>query len=260
MALNKKLSSLEGTEFHRVSAEKVSAEGNFITNIDGTIKCFVSGEEVPVPEILINEVGVKYRHIKSEKELYEYTKKLARINGVKICKKKQEARIRVWFDVEAGVQVDSDLNGFTEADGKVMLGGVVAQNLKSGEKWPMSETYLKDNYFFVTKEEDGTSIYESKGKPTRWVFCEENIFYPKWGGIDMYATPMLKLDEEDPYGCNYIRFWGSDEEVGTYLEIGIFTSCGRKFYDHPRALCKGVRDAAFTPPKELVEEENVNVA
>lgn len=253
--LNKVFRSVEGVEFQRADAKEVTNVGNFIANFDGQIKCFVAGHEVAVPEILINEVGVKYRYIASEKALYDYAKKLARVNGVKICKKMQEARIRVWFDVEVGQQVESNLNGFTEANGKVMEGGVVVQNLKGGEKWPQTREYLEANYFFVESCEDGTAIYESKGKPTKWVYCEENIFYPKWGGIDFYATPMIKLDEEDPYGCNYARFWGDDSTVGTYVEVGIFTSCGQKFYDNVRAIPVGIKDAKFNPPEELLEQE-----
>ena len=253
--LNQVLHTTNGVKFLRVPAEEVKEIGNFVTNMRDTIVCIVDGKEVETPKFFINEVGVKYRVILSEKELYDYEKKLAKVGGIRYCKKSGLARIRVWFNVTAGQRVESVLNGFTEADGKVMEDGVQVQDIANGEKWVMEKTYLNDNYIFIEHDEEtGTDIYEAKGVVTAWVYCDENIMYPKWGGIDMYATPMLKLDEKDPYGVNYARFWGDDSKLGTYIEVGIITSCGTKFYDSPWALPVGIREAKFEPPKFMVEQ------
>jgi len=254
---NLQFHTAEGIYFDRVDVKEVDNNGNYIANVDGVIKCFINGEEVPVPDVIINEKGTKYRHIKSENELYLFAKRLAEINGVHVCRKRSGgARIRVWFDSVVGEKVDSILNRAKEADGHVMEGGVTVQNLNGGEKYPQTREYLEDNYTFIEWEEEGTAIYESKGKPTMWVFCEENIFYPKWGGIDIYATPMIRMDNpNDVYGCNYIRFWGDDINLGTYEEIGIFTSGRKEFYDSVWATPVGYKDASFEPPKELLDEK-----
>ena len=258
MALNKILHTADGVEFLRVSAEDVKPVGNFVTNINDTLVCIMDGQEVEVPKFFFNEVGVKYRTFKTEQELRDYVKKLAKVGGVRYCKKAKQARIRVWFDVAVGKKVESDLNNFTEANGKVMEEGVEVQDIKGGEKWPMEKSYLKDNYLFVEHEDEtGADIYESKGVVTAWVYCDENVMYPKWQGTDMYATPMLKVDEKDTYGVNYARFWGDDSAQGTYVEVGILTSCGRKFYDSPWDLPVGVKDAKFEPPKFMLEQDDI---
>jgi len=231
--------------------EVITNDGGFITNIGGVVKTFMNGQEVPVPEVLYNEVGTAYRYVEN---FYKLGAKLAKKNGVYKAKKAKGALIRV-FTVRSKAQIDSVINGFKEADLMIPEDGFLVQNVVGGEYYTQTREYLEQNYTLV-RHEGIYDVYESKGNEQSWVYCDFNIFGALWDGIEFLTTPMINItNPNDCYGCNYIRWWGDDGTPGTYLVVGFFRACGTKFYPQPFAVPVGVQEAGFNPPKELLEQE-----
>ena len=250
--LNKVFTDKNQRSFRWVNSDEVTNEGGFITNIDGKVVAFVNGKKVKVPRVLYNEVGRAYYYISNLKELGA---KMARKHGVWKCSKNQPIRV---YKVKTNADVESVINGVREAAGlSVDENSCLVQNIIGGEFYVQTKEYLNHNYSFV-RNEGICDVYEYTGDIQEWTYCEINIFAALWGGIQFLATPMLRIDNpKDVYGCNYIRFWGDDQTVGTHVVLAFFRACGTLFFSAPLAMPVGVREATFEPPKSLRRQKKI---
>ena len=250
--LNKVFTDKNQRSFRWVNSDEVTNEGGFITNIDGKVVAFVNGKKVKVPRVLYNEVGRAYYYISNLKELGT---KMARKHGVWKCSKNQPIRV---YKVKTNADVESVINGVREAAGlSVDENSCLVQNIIGGEFYVQTKEYLNHNYSFV-RNEGICDVYEYTGDIQEWTYCEINIFAALWGGIQFLATPMLRIDNpKDVYGCNYIRFWGDDQTVGTHVVLAFFRACGTLFFSAPLAMPVGVREATFEPPKSLRRQKKI---
>jgi hypothetical protein len=71
-AMNKNFRTAENVVFTKVNEKDVQPTGNFITVRNGKAVALMDGKEVPMPEVLYNEIGVDYHFISS---FYEHAKK-----------------------------------------------------------------------------------------------------------------------------------------------------------------------------------------
>ncbi|MBQ7285253.1 MAG: hypothetical protein IJW72_03265 [Alphaproteobacteria bacterium] len=250
--LNKVFTDKEQRSFRWVNPDEVTNEGGFITNIDGKVVAFMNGERVRVPKVLYNEVGRPYYYISNLKELGE---KMARKHGVWKCSKNQPIRV---YKVVTEADIKSIINGVQEAAGLTVTEDTcLVQNIIGGEFYVQTKEYLNENYSLV-RSEGICDVYEYTGDIQEWTYCEINIFAALWGGIQFLATPMLRIDNpKDVYGCNYIRFWGDDQTVGTHVVLAFFRACGTQFFSAPLAMPVGVHKATFDPPKSLLRQKKI---
>ena len=250
--LNKVFTDKEQRSFHWVNPDEVTNEGGFITNIDGKVVAFMNGKRVRVPKVLYNEVGRPYYYISNLKEL---GKKMARKHGVWKCSKNQPIRV---YKVITEADIKSIINGVQEAAGLTVTEDTcLVQNIIGGEFYVQTKEYLSENYSLV-RSEGICDVYEYTGDIQEWTYCEINIFAALWGGIQFLATPMLRIDNpKDVYGCNYIRFWGDDQTVGTHVVLAFFRACGTQFFSAPLAMPVSVQKATFTPPKSLLRQKKI---
>ena len=252
VVLNKVFHTEDQVVFTWVNPSEVSNVGNFITNIDGKVRAFVNGKSVKVPKVLYNEVDTPYFYIA---DLPKFAMKQAKKHGV--YKASKNADIRV-YDVTSTEDIKSVINNVTETAGIVVdENSKLVQNIVGGEFYVQTKEYLAENYTFVRRE-GIYSVYTYSGEVQEWTFCEINIFAALWGGIQFLATPMLRIDNpKDVYGCNYIRFWGDDQKVGTHKVLAFFRACGSQFYATPFSTPIGVREATFEPPKALKRQYKI---
>jgi len=248
----KKVAKGEMTQQEFNALKEEMGKGNYIANINGKIKAFEKGVEIPVPQILYNEVETPYHFIAN---LKEFADRMARKHGV--YKASKDAPIRV-YHVLTDDDIKTVVNGAQEAQGlHVDETSVLVQNIKTGEFYVPKKDYLAKNY---TKQESMGmyDVYIYTGEVQEWTFCEINIFAALWEGIQFLATPMLRIDNpKDVYGCNYSVFMGDDTKSGTHKILGFFRACGTQYFETASTLAIGAAKAPFNPPRALAPEEKV---
>ena len=170
--------------FAWVNSDKVESTGNFITNIDGVVKAFADGKEIPVPKVLYNEADTPYLYIADLKKLALF---MAKKHGVYKATKKASIRV---YHATSSQDIKSIINGVQEAAGLVVdENSVLVQNVVGGEFYVQTKDYLAKNYKFMRKE-GIYDVYDFAGDVQEWVFCDVNIFAALWGGIQFLATPI----------------------------------------------------------------------
>lgn len=240
--------SQDGTIFTKISADKVSTfEGNYITVINNKAVAVVDGQEVPMPEILYNEIGVEYHFI----DFYTHGKKMAKKHGVYIAVKQEP--IRVWWNVKPGETIRTVIDGYEEHLVKLDENSVAVQNVVKNEFYAIPKTVLEEKYRFDHSEFDYDVYVPKSDAVSQWVYSDINVFGVLWGGLEFLTTPMINITKPgDCYGCNYIVWWGNDGRLSSYRVLGYFRACGTKFYELTCQEPVKVASAPFEPPKVLV--------
>lgn len=238
--------TLEGVSFLVINAkdeEKFTGK-NYLVNKEGRISAFENGNLVETPEILYNEVGVAYRVVQN---LYAFAKAKARKNGVYQAVKQEP--IRIWKDIKPGMVIRSIIDGYQEHAVELTDQQLAAQNVIKGEYYGISKQVLAERYKFVRHEGD-YDLYEPRAdKPTDWVYCDENICCPLWGGIEFITTPMINVSNPtDCYACNFVVWWGNDGRLNSYKVLRYIRGCGTVYYEQHNDVPNPVADAAFVPP------------
>lgn len=198
-------------------------EVNHITIEDGKPAAYLKGDvQVEFPEYLLNEKGVGYHYISYKEE------------GIRLFKK----RGGVWARKQASIIVyapgsenlnQAVLNGFVEHHGDVPEGHLIAAYTTGGETWHVAPEYLENNYQKGGVFNGGQVYNPRQLTPEQlekheglylWVHCPKNVFGILWGGFEFLVTPMINItNEDDVYGCNYARWWGTDGLPATYEDI-----------------------------------------
>ena len=90
---NKVFRTAEGAVFTKISAaETESFTGNYITVINNKAVAVVNGQEVPMPEILFNEIGVEYHLV----DFYAHGEKMA-VRSILLHLMRTVLRLRTWL-------------------------------------------------------------------------------------------------------------------------------------------------------------------
>lgn len=236
----------ENTIFTKVNEKDVLEKGNFITVRNGRATALMDGVEVPMPELLFNEIGVGYYFV----DFYQHGKKMAKKHGVYVAVKQEP--IRVWWGVKPGETIKTVIDGYEEHSVELDDIKVAVQNVIKNEFYAMPKEVLEKKYKFDHHEFDYDLYVPKSDTVSSWVYSDVNVFGVLWGGLEFLTTPMINItDENDCYGCNYIVWWGNDGRLSSYKVLGYFCACGQKFYECPLAEPKSVSEATFQPPKEL---------
>lgn len=72
--MNHTFRTAENVIFVKVGEKDVKSEGNFITVKNNKAVALMDGKEVPMPEVLYNEIGVEYHFV----DFYQHGKKMAK--------------------------------------------------------------------------------------------------------------------------------------------------------------------------------------
>lgn len=237
----------KGTVFTKVSPEESKTfNGNYITVINNKAIAVANGEEVPLPEVLFNEIGVPYHFV----DFYAHGKKMAKKHGVYIAVKQEP--IRVWKNVKPGETIRTVIDGYEEHAISLDENSVAAQNVVKNEFYAIPKKVLEEKYRFDHSEFDYDLYVPKSDAVSQWVYSDVNVFGVLWGGFEFLTTPMINITKEDDcYGCNYIVWWGTDGRLSSYRVLGFFRACGSQFYELPCGEPVKVTLATFEPPKVL---------
>lgn len=196
---------------------------NYISIEEDKPVAYLKGDiETEFPSYLLNEKGVGYHYVSYKEE------------GLKLLKK----RGGVWARKQASIIVyaagsenlnQAVLNGFVEHHGNVPDGHLIAAYTTGGETWHVAPDYLEKNYqkggmfnggrVYNPRQLNAEQIEKHEGLYL-WVHCPRNVFGILWGGFEFLVTPMINITlENDVYGCNYARWWGTDGLPATYEAI-----------------------------------------
>lgn len=245
-AMNQIFRTENNVMFAKVNEKNVLPTGNFITVKHGKAVAIMDGVEVPMPEVLYNEIGVDYHFV----DFYQHGKKMAKKHGVYVAVKQEP--IRVWKNIKPGEILKTVIDGYEEHSIELDDTKVAAQNVIKNEFYAIPKKVLAEKYKFDHSEFD-YDVYVPKSDVTSsWTYSDVNVFGVLWGGLEFLTTPMINITKpEDCYGCNYIVWWGNDGRLSSYRVLGYFRACGQKYYDTPMGEPKKVAEATFQPPKEL---------
>lgn len=248
MNFNQIFRSENGTVFNKINAaEAENFKGNYITVIDNKAKAVVDGQEVPMPDVLYNEIGVGYHFV----DFYTHGKKMAKKHGVYVAVKQEP--IRVWKNVKPGECIRTVIDGYEEHSIELDENKVAAQNVIKNEFYAIPKDVLEKKYKFDHSEFDYDLYVPKSDATSQWVYSDVNVFGVLWGGLEFLTTPMINItDENDCYGCNYIVWWGNDGRLSSYKVLGYFRACGQKFYAQPMGTPVSVAESSFQPPRVLV--------
>ncbi len=205
-------------------AEAAQFEGvNYLTIEDGKPKAYLKGDiEIGFPEYLMNEKGVGYHYISYKEEGFKLLKKRGGVWA------RKQASIIVYAPGSENLN-QAVLNGFVEHHSEVPEGHLIATYTTGGETWHISPKYLAENYqkggvfnggqVYTPRQLTPEQMAKHEGLYL-WVHCPKNVFGILWGGFEFLVTPMINITKEnDVYGCNYARWWGTDGLPATYEDI-----------------------------------------
>ena len=244
-SMNHTFRTTENVLFVKVNEKDVKETGNFITVKNNKAIALMDGKEVPMPEVLYNEIGVDYHFV----DFYKHGQKMAKKHGVYVAVKQEP--IRVWWNVKPGETIKTVIDGYEEHSVELDDTKVAVQNVVKNEFYAMPKEVLEKKYRFDHSEFDFDLYVPKSDATSSWVYSDVNVFGVLWGGLEFLTTPMINIDENDCYGCNYVVWWGNDGRLSSYKVLGFFRACGQKFYERPMAEPKTVQEATFQPPKEL---------
>ena len=247
---NKVFRTAEGTIFTKINAsEAATFEGNYITVIDNKAVAVVDGVEVPMPDVLFNEIGVEYLFV----DFYAHGEKMAKKHGVYFAVKQEP--IRVWKNVKPGETIRTVIDGYEEHSVALDENSVAAQNVVKNEFYAIPKKVLEEKYRFDHSEFDYDLYVPKSDAVSQWVYSDVNVFGVLWGGLEFLTTPMINItNPKDCYGCNYIVWWGNDGRLSSYRVLGYLRACGTKIYERPCGEPVKVAEAHFEPPKKLVDQ------
>lgn len=246
--LNQVFRSSEGIVFKKISAEeaKNGFEGNYITVINNRAVAVADGKEIPMPELLFNEIGVGYLFV----DFYAHGLKMAKKHGVYYAVKQEP--IRVWKNVLPGEAIHTVIDGFEEHQVNLDENSVAAQNMIKNEFYAISKAVLAEKYRYERSEFDYDVYVPKSDVYSEWVYSDVNVFGVLWGGLEFLTTPMINITKpNDCYGCNYVVWWGNDGRLASYKVISYFRGCGEVFYPDPVDDPVYVLDGMLVPPKAL---------
>lgn len=245
MELNKVFRTVENVVFSRINPSEADGfRGNYITVIDGRPVAVVAGQEVPMPRSLINEIGVEYLFV----DYAAHAQKMQRKHGVYVARKQEV--IRVWKNIRPGEVIKTIIDGYTEHEIELDDTKVAAQNVVKNEFYAIPKTVLAEKYDFSHTEFDYDVYVPKANVVSYWVYSDVNVFGVLWGGLEFLTTPMINItNPDDVYGCNYIVWWGNDGRLSSYVVLGYFRACERRYYPDPVGDPVSVVSAPFTPPR-----------
>ncbi|MBQ8677473.1 MAG: hypothetical protein IJ529_05970 [Alphaproteobacteria bacterium] len=222
-------------------------KGNYITVINNKAIAVVDGQEVPMPSVLFNEIGVGYYFV----DFYEHGTKMAKKHGIYYAVKQEP--IRVWKNVKPGECIKTVIDGYEEHQVQLDENSVAAQNVVKNEFYAIPKKVLAEKYKFDHSEFDYDLYIPKSDAVSQWAYSDVNVFGVLWGGFEFLTTPMINITKEDDcYGCNYIVWWGNDGRLSSYKVVGYFRACGTLFYEQPMAIPVAALEATFEPPKMLI--------
>ena len=138
---NKVFRTAEGTVFTKINASEASTfSGNYITVIDNKAVAVVDGQDVPMPEVLYNEIGVEYHFV----DFYAHGEKMAKKHGVYFAVKQEP--IRVWKNVKPGETIRTVIDGYEEHSVALDENSVAAQNVIKNEFYAIPKKVLEEKY------------------------------------------------------------------------------------------------------------------
>lgn len=243
---NKVFRNAEGTFFMKIDAKKAkNFRGNCITVIDGKAVAMVNGQQVPMPEVLFNEIGVEYQFV----DFYKHGLNMAKKHGIYFAVKQEP--IRIWRKIQPGEPICTVIDGYEEHAIDLPEGSLAAQNVIKNEFYAIPENVLAAKYRFDHSEFDYDLYVPKSDAVSQWAYSDVNVFGVLWGGLEFLTTPMININPDDSYGCNYIVWWGNDGRLASYRVLGYFRACGTKFYEQPCNEPVDVTYAPFTPPELL---------
>lgn len=248
MNFNKNFRNKENVVFTRISADEIdSFKGNFISVVNGKAIAVCDGNEIPMPSVLYNEIGVDYHFV----DYTEHGLKMAKKHGV--YKARKQEPIRVWWNVKQGEAIKTVIDGYEEHSVKLTEGKVAIQNVVKNEFYAIDINILEQKYQKSHEEFDYELWVPKADAVSDWVYSDVNTYGVLWGGFEFLTTPMINItDINDVYGCNYIVWWGNDGRLSSYLVLGYFRACGKKFYPQPMGGPISVTEASFEPPRVIV--------
>ncbi|MBO5441626.1 MAG: hypothetical protein J6A09_03580 [Alphaproteobacteria bacterium] len=247
--LNLMFRSSEGTVFAKISADEAKSgfQGNYITVIDNKVVAVADGKEVPVPEILYNEIGVGYLFV----DFYKHALKMAKKHGVYYAVKQEP--IRVWKNVLPGEAIHTVIDGFEEHRVELDENSVAAQNVIKNEFYAIPKSVLAEKYRFDHSEFDYDVYVPKSDVYSEWVYSDVNVFGVLWGGLEFLTTPMINITKpDDCYGCNYVVWWGNDGRLASYKVLKYFRGCGKVYYPESVGEPVSVSESSPEPPKVLI--------
>lgn len=246
---NQVFRSVDGIVFTKISAKEAeNFNGNYITVINGKATAVINGNIVAMPKRLFNEIGVEYKFV----DFYKHGKLMAKKHGIYFAVKQEP--IRVWPNIKPGDAIKTVIDGYEEHLVTLDENSVAAQNVIKNEFYAIPRAKLEEKYKFVRHEFD-YDLYEPKADVvSQWVYSDINVFGVLWGGLEFLTTPMINItDPDDCYGCNYIVWWGNDGRLSSYLVLGYWRGCGKKYYPDHQGVPADVATATFQPPKSLFD-------
>ncbi len=244
-SFNQVFRTRDNVVFSRIKAtEAENFSGNYITVIDGKPVAVVDGKQVPMPEVLINEIGVEYLFV----DYAEHGKKMQKKHGVYVARKQEP--IRVWKNIRPGEAIRTVIDGYTEHEVELDEDKVAAQNVVKNEFYAIPKAVLAEKYEFSHSEFDYDLYVPKSNSVSYWVYSDVNVYGVLWGGFEFLTTPMINISNpDDVYGCNYVVWWGNDGRLSSYVVLGYFRACGQKYYERPVGEPVAVAFAPYTPPK-----------
>jgi len=243
--LNNLFRTRENVIFHRIKAsEAENFNGNYITVINGKAVAVVNGKQIPMPEVLINEIGVEYHFV----DYAEHAKKMRKKHGVYVARKQEP--IRVWKGVLPGETIKTVIDGYTEHEVELDETKVAAQNVVKNEFYAIPKAVLAEKYEFSHSEFDYDVYVPKRNAVSYWVYSDVNVFGVLWGGFEFLTTPMINITKpNDVYGCNYIVWWGNDGRLSSYVVSGYFKAEEQEYYPISVGEPISVAFAPYNPPK-----------
>lgn len=247
MNFNKTFRDADNTVYTRIKPSEADGfEGNYITVIDKKPIAVKNGQQVPMPEILINEIGVEYHFV----DYAEHGQKMLKKHGVYVARKQEP--IRVWKNIKPGEAIKTVIDGYVEHEVALDDTKVAAQNVIKNEFYAIPKAELAEKYKFDHSEFD-YDVYTPKSDVVSfWVYSDVNVYGVLWEGLEFLTTPMINITKpDDVYGCNYIVWWGNDGRLSSYFVLGYYRACGQKYYQSPVGDPVSVVSAPFNPPKHI---------
>lgn len=244
---NKVFRTAEGIILTKISEKEIFGfTGNYLSVVNNQAIAVVDGQEIAVPAVLFNEIGVEYHFV----DYYQHGLKMAKKHGIYYAVKQEP--IRVWKNVKPGECIKTIIDGYEEHSMELDDSKVAAQNVIKNEFYAIPKEVLEKKYKFDHSEFDYDLYVPKSDAVSHWAYSDVNTFGVLWGGLEFLTTPMINItDESDCYGCNYIVWWGNDGRLSSYKVLGYFRACGQLFYERPMAEPKSVLEASFEPPKCL---------
>ena len=245
MELNKIFRTRENVIFRRINAgDAENCTGNYITVVNGKAVAVEDGKQVPMPEVLINEIGVEYLFV----DYAEHGRTMQKKHGVYVARKQEP--IRVWKNIRPGEVIKTVIDGYTEHEVELDETKVAAQNVVKNEFYAIPKVVLAEKYEFSHSEFDYDVYIPKSNAISYWVYSDVNVFGVLWGGLEFLTTPMINItNPDDVYGCNYIVWWGNDGRLSSYVVLGYYKAGQEEYYSTPCGEPVSVTFAPFNPPR-----------